>query len=159
MQNLTDKKTARVAVIAVAGLGIVIATLLAMLFMTSGNRDAGNVEAPGMTPRTTTAAVAVQQSLDGQWVAENNGIKMTATVVHDTITVELVNNDTTINFWDGSFESFAQVGDVIGSVRTTAGDTIMVSSDQEKNFIVGDGTISFDLAFMGVTKHIKATHV
>lgn len=158
MKKLTDKQAVRVAVTVVAGLGIIVATCLTLLFMTAANRDAGMIEAPAAGPMTTSVAMAEEKSLDGQWVSENNGTKMTATVSHNTIKVELVNNDTTVNFWDGSFESFAQVGDVIGSVRTNTEGTIMVSSDQEKNFIVGEETLSFDLSFMGVTKHVKATH-
>jgi hypothetical protein len=111
-------------------------------------------------PFTTVAhqPPAAEQNLVGEWVADSNGVKLIATVQNDRISIVLQNDDTKINFWDGTFVTLAHPGDVVASIKDKNGD-IMVSSAETKTFDVGDGTLTFDIAFMGVTKTIKAIHV
>ena len=158
MRKFTDKQVVRIAISAVAGLLVLIALTLSLVAVTNANRDAGLIEEPGFHQPTTTVATVEQKSLDGQWVTDSNGVKLTATVARNMIKIELRNNDTTINFWDGTFVSFGKVGDVIASIKSQT-DDIMVSSAESKTFTIGDGTMTFDLSFMGVTKTVTATHV
>jgi hypothetical protein len=139
---------------------VFVAGLLALLFafMSQGGTP---VEPPNHLQTTTSAAQAASstQDLTGQWVAESNGVKLVASVKNDTINVSMKNNDTTINWWDGSFVSSGADGDTIASIKSTDTDDIMVSSSQTKMFTVGDKTLTFDMSFMGVTKTVTMQHV
>lgn len=155
MKKLTNSKPVAIVGLGVTAVVLIVCILVSLSILMSANRDASLIE--NHSP-TTTVATVEQKSLDGQWVTDSNGVKLTATVAHNTIKIELRNNDTTINFWDGTFESFGKVGDVIASVKSQT-DDIMVSSAESKTFTIGDRTMTFDLSFMGVTKTVTATHV
>ena len=113
---------------------------------------------PAVTSHAAVEAPATQ-NLTGDWTADSNGVKLIATVANNTIKIVLKSDaDTSINFWDGTFESQAAAGTVIASVKTHT-DEIVVSSDQSKTFTIGDGVMTFDMTFMGVTKTIHVTHI
>lgn len=140
--------------------GIVVAGFLALLFafMSQGDAPVNPPNQP-MTSTVVTPASNPVQDLSGEWITESNGVKLIATVKNNTINISMKNNDTTINWWDGSFEATGADGDIIASIKSTDADDIMVSSSQSKTFTVGNRTLTFDMSFMGVTKTVTMQHV
>lgn len=135
---------------------LIIAGVLALLFMFMIGGSGPQVLAPA-APHTQIQTTS--QDLNGQWNAESNGVKLVATVTNDTISVKMVNGDTTINWWDGSFVSTAVDGDAVASIKKQDADIMVMSSSDNQTFLVGDGTLTFDMTFLGVTKTVKMTHV
>lgn len=129
---------------------------LALFFLASTSGSVARIESG---PSPTASASPAVQNLAGDWVADNNGIRMVATVKANTIKIVLKSNDTSVDFWDGTFESQASSGATITSVKQVKDEEIVISSGNTKTFEIGDGTMVFDMSFLGVTKTITATHV
>jgi hypothetical protein len=135
---------------------VIVAGLLAMLFVFQMNGGTPNSQAPNAVAQT----VSTQQSLAGDWTTVSNGVKMTATVKDSTIDVVMQDTNVTVTWWKGSFDATAARGDTIASLKTPDDSIIMVGgSEKMVLFVVGDKTLSFDASMMGVTKHITLTHV
>jgi hypothetical protein len=133
----------------------ILMTLLSGVFLFQNSDSVSSSTTPGHA----AVAAPATQNLTGDWTADSNGVKLVATVANNTIKIVLKSDaDTSINFWDGTFESQAATGDVIASLKTHT-DEIVVSSDQSKTFTIGDGVMTFDMTFMGITKTIHATHI
>lgn len=135
---------------------LVISGVLALLYVFMNAGLATNVTYHG----TTSPEVSVEsQDLTGNWTAQNNGVKLEATVVNDTIKIVMKNNDVTMDWWQGSFASSAKVGDAIASIRTADPNVVTVNSEKTTVFTVGNGTLTFDMSFMSIIKTVKLTHV
>lgn len=105
---------------------------------------------------STTVATSVP-SLNGDWSETTNGIVLIATVKNNTIIVQLKSDDTMVTYWKGTFISDAKSGQQVASVKDTT--TAIFNASDSKIFTIGDGTISFEMSAMGVTKTMVLSHV
>lgn len=99
--------------------------------------------------------------LDGEWVQSNRSDDqnyMTATIEDNTMTITYhLGDDTTATFWTGTVASgsgnFSWESESIATEEQQA--ELLRSLDKTKHFTYEDGTISFPMTMMGVTRTIK----
>jgi len=110
------------------------------------------VAAPNTHVESTTSVMhaSILSNLDGEWTTASNGVVIDATVQNNTITIQLKYNDTTVTYWKGTFISDAHPGQQIASIKDTT--QAIFNASASKIFTIGDGTISYDMSAMGVTK-------
>lgn len=95
------------------------------------------------------------QDLNGNWAADNNnGGTITAVVKDEQITLIINNEGAKMLYWVGTFQSFASVGDMVKSTKVDVPKAVL-SRATSKDFIIGEGTISFELSVMGKTTIVE----
>lgn len=110
---------------------------------------------PAATTSTSQPAAAAPglvlplEHLDGKWTVDKNGVDFNATVVGDTIAIELASDGTSMDYWVGTFESTSNIGGTITSTATPT-NGIVLSQDTTKDFQVGDGELTFTFEALNV---------
>lgn len=94
------------------------------------------------------------QTLDGQWRYEKNGTAFTATVINNTIKIELGSDGVSMDYYVGTFESYAGVGDTINSTVLPT-DGIVLSQSKAKDFEVGKDAFTFIFEAMGMKTTVE----
>ena len=105
-------------------------------------------------------------NLSGKWTTTINGTIFDVQVddggfregVGTTITIKMVNNGATMLYWYGSFSSTTSMGKTITSDKLDI-DKAVLSGAPSKNFVVGDGTLTFEVSAMGKTRDVEVRHV
>lgn len=97
-----------------------------------------------------------ESDLNGRWFAENNGTTLEATVDVNTITIVMINDGATMVYWYGSFDATASSGDSVLSEKIGT-DELVLSTADDKDFVIGDNTMSFEMKAMGMTKTVEMT--
>jgi hypothetical protein len=92
--------------------------------------------------------------LEGSWVYKQGSVAFKANVEGQHIAIDMVTDDGSMAYWDGSFKTAESPGNTITSVRT---DEVALSQDQTKDFSLDDGELKFEFRAMGVTKIIVLT--
>jgi hypothetical protein len=93
--------------------------------------------------------------LDGSWVVARNGTTMTAVVSNNVITITMSKDDSSMVYWNGTFQSTASVGETVTSTKIET-DSIVLSGADTKNFQIASDTLTFDMSAMGVTTSVQA---
>ena len=103
-------------------------------------------------------------SFDGTWSAPlDNGAKMTAVIVNNTIEVQWDTEDTKALYWKGTFNAPVGATWDTNFVVTSQGDTgtmetsLMASQDSTKKFTYNGKTLNYELRMMGVTRTVRLT--
>jgi hypothetical protein len=137
--------------------GVIVATVLTMLYMFSigPNGVSSFTNLGGAQPSAVPAASAFQ--VDGVYKNDENGVVTQATIEHDTIVITMKREGVTMTYWRGSFDSNAKVGATIASLKDDSQAVLVV--DDVKQIAVGDGTLSYTMTMMGVSKEMNLTHV
>ena len=93
----------------------------------------------------------------GEWTADVNGIQFGATVKNNLIAITMSNDTTSMLYWNGTFEDQGSIGNTIVSEKQEA-ETVMMSRATSKDFVVGDGELSFEFKAMGTTTIVTLKH-
>jgi len=96
--------------------------------------------------------------LDGEWTAEENGSRIVATVQNGLITMVMQNEGSQMTYWHGTFKTAESPGATILSTLVEINEIVM-SSATEKNFVVGENSLSFELTAMGMTTTVVLNRV
>lgn len=105
---------------------------------------------------TDNSAVKLTQApldLTGTWkTAEGKKPQMTAEITSGYISIQIINDNDRVSYWQGSFAN----PKVNGAGITSVGDKTKLywSTADEKGFVYRDDEITFDLSFMGVTSFV-----
>jgi hypothetical protein len=94
------------------------------------------------------------QTLDGEWKYEKNGTAFTATVINNTVKIDLGSDGVVMNYYVGTFESYAGIGDTIKSTSLTT-DAIVLSQSTAKDFQVGKDAFTFVFEAMGMKATVE----
>jgi hypothetical protein len=97
--------------------------------------------------------------LDGEWMAEANGSKLVGTVHDETIRIVMQNEGYEMAYWHGTFRTADSPGATILSTLVETPGELVMSSATEKNFVVQENTISFELTAMGMTTTVIMNRV
>lgn len=142
--------------------GWVIATVLAALaigLLAAVIVQGSNSAAPQVMPTEITAPgeiVLPLPDLSGEWSAEDNGVVFAASITDELIRIRLVNDNTSMIYWNGTFNSQSASGVTLVSNKINL-DEIVLSGSDSKDFLVEDNTISFEFKAMGMTKTVVLT--
>jgi|1185.fasta_scaffold08945_4 hypothetical protein len=136
--------------------GVIVATVLGMLYVFSigPNGVSSFTDAAGAQPSPVPVAAF---QVDGVYKNDANGVVTQATIEHDTIVITMEREGTTMTYWRGSFDSNAKVGATIASLKDDSQALLVV--DDVKQITVGDGTLSYRMTMLGVSKEMNLTHV
>jgi len=138
--------------------GVIVAGVLAMLYVFSLGPDGhSSFERAGAAQPTPTVVPVEASTLDGAYEGESYGVQIRASVEGKSIVITMTNENTTITYWRGSFDNLAKPGTNIASVKDNT-QALLVESDT-KEFTVGNGTLSYTMTMMGVSRQIDLTHV
>lgn len=138
--------------------GTFVAAILAMLYVFSLGPDGhSSFEHAGAAQPTASVVPAEAATLDGAYEGDSNGVAIRASIEGTTIVVTMTNEGTTITYWRGSFDHFAQPGAVIASVADST--VALLSASNTKEFTVGKGTLTYTMTMMGVSRQIELHHV
>lgn len=138
------------AVLATLAVGLLVAAII------QGSNSAG--------PQTTSTETGIAETLvetplpdlKGEWSAQDNGAYFDATIVEDSIRIRFVNGDTSMIYWNGTFNSQSASGVTLVSNRIDL-DEIILSGSPSKDFLIENNTISFEFKAMGMTKMVVLT--
>lgn len=138
--------------------GALVAGILTMLYMFSLGPDGhSSFENAGASQPRASVVPVEAATLDGAYDGESNGVSIRASVEGKNLVITMTNEGTTITYWRGSFDNLAKPGTNIASV---ADNTVALLSESDtKTFTVGDGTISYTMTMMGVSRQIELHHV
>jgi hypothetical protein len=138
------------------GLAVLVGGLFAVLAMASavpeGSPTVQNVPVVATTQdRAPDAGMELPLvKLDGTWSVERNGTRFVATVANGTINIDIVtSDDTSMTYWNGTFETSESNGETITSTVVNP-DLFVLSNATEKDFLVGENTLSFEFQGMGI---------
>lgn len=103
--------------------------------------------------------VAPTMNLEGVWTHKTDkGGVFEATVAAKSIKILMKTpNDTSLVYWNGTFESRQMLGAVV--VSQVNEDAFVVSKSTSKDFVVGADTLTFDFTQMGMTKKVELKRV
>lgn len=138
-------------------LAILVGGLFAVLAITSPTPvipSSNTSVEPAPAPRIELPMV----NLDGEWSAENNGSKFVAMVTDSNIEIRFVADDTSMIYWNGTFQTEAAPNETILSTKVDNGKMVLSKADS-KNFVVGTDSLSFEFEAMGVIKTVAMTRV
>jgi len=135
--------------------GVIIGAIVALFLLVAlpaSSEDPTVAWDPSVVVTAPNAGVDLpMQTLDGGWTADSgNGAILNATVQNDSIVIVMENEGASMTYWAGTFASSADVGDTITSNKLEM-DQVVLSSASTKDFVIGDGTVSFELKAMGMT--------
>lgn len=140
--------------IAVALAAAVVGLLVAAIVQGS------NSAAPQMMPTEIAAPGEIMElplpDLSGEWSAEDNGAVFAASITDELIRIRFVNGDTSMIYWNGTFDSQSASGVTLVSNKIEL-DEIILSGSDSKNFLVGNNMISFEFKAMGMSKTVVLT--
>jgi hypothetical protein len=141
-------------VLALLFLGAVVATIVvAKTSSTPSNGGSAPIAGAAQYNAPTVAVEVPLVQLDGKWIAKENNSSFVAEVKNNSITITIVGSeDTTMDYWAGSFKATEASGQSINSVVDEA--KFVLSQDKNKSFTVGEDTLSFKFSAMGVSKTI-----
>lgn len=142
--------------IAVAVLLLILAALRGL----SSNSVEGSPTIPSVSETATTVPgiILPLQDLSGNWTADSgNGATMTATIQSNEIRITLNNEGAKMLYWVGTFNSTAGTGETVTSTKIEINKAVL-SRANTKEFVIGNGTISFDLSAMGKTTRVVLSH-
>jgi hypothetical protein len=114
----------------------------------------------GCSSADSASAKDQQVHLDGTWVGEADGAAFTATVVNDTIKLDMKLRDTSGLYWVGTFNSNPKSGEwlIYSNADTDALKKSMFGSlDKTKQFEYHDDTIQFKFGIAGTVRDIALT--
>ena len=144
-------------VLGILGMAAIAVAVMAMVIP----EGSPTVETPGPPHHSAQAIPVVEppfHDLNGTWTADmGDGNSMVATVVNDTIQIVMKNNEMTMIYWNGTFRPSGAIGDVILSTKIEITKAVM-SRANDKRFVVGNETMTFELTAMGVTKTMELVH-
>lgn len=155
-----QKKTAlRVCWIVVGVLTSLTVVGVIVLLLALSSPSVSTIEYhPGQTETPNAQVDIPMQSLNGTWTADSgDGAIMTATVQNDTIEILMENEGVSMIYWMGTFVDSADDGEVVTSDKIEV-DKAVMSQAISKEFIVGDGVMSFELKAMGMTRMVVLNH-
>lgn len=145
--------------------GWVIATVLAALaigLLAAVIVQGSNSAAPQVMPTEITAPGEIVDlplpDLSGEWSAEDNGVVFAASITDELIRIRLVNGNSSMIYWNGTFDSRSASGVTLVSNKIYL-DEIILSGSDSKDFLVEDNTISFEFKAVGMTKTVVLTRV
>ena len=143
--------------------GWVIGTLLAAVMvglLVAAVIQGSNSASPQIMPTGTDSVQSMVElplpDLKGEWSARENGVYFSATIVDDAIRIRFINGDTSVIYWNGTFNGQSASGVTLVSNKIELDEMILSGSDS-KNFMVEDNTISFEFKAMGMTKTVVLT--
>lgn len=152
---------ARVITFVLITLAVLTAGFFAVVAMSTAVPEGSpTVEYGPMTPHDQAPNAGVELpmvNLDGHWSVENNGTRFIATVVDNTINIDIVTNNMSMTYWNGTFKTTEAKGETITS-KIADPKLRVLSKAKEKEFIVGDNTLSFEFQGMGIKAVLVLNH-
>lgn len=156
---MSKNKSVRNLVILFSAIALVAGGGFAVLALWLSSPGVSTVEYhPGQTETPNAQVDIPVQSLNGTWTADSgDGAIMTATVQNNTIEILMENEGVSMIYWMGTFVDSADDGEVVKSDKIEV-DKAVMSQAISKDFIVGDGVMSFELKAMGMTRMVVLNH-
>lgn len=151
------KKICLIAMSIIFVVAICAGFVVAMITATSGSPTV-QYDPSKITTATEAGVDLPLQDLNGTWTADSGyGSTMIATVENSTIEIVMNNEGMEIAYWVGTFVSSAGSGEIVVSDKVDVPKAVMSQADS-KQFVVGDGTITFELKAMGMIRSVELTH-
>lgn len=129
-------------------------------YIGSSSNDSSVSENPPAAQSTPTEVGPLPEmeqpmpNLDGEWSATAHGTRFVATVGNNVITIVMNRDNTSVMYWNGSFEQTG--GDMVASNKIET-DSIVLSGAAAKTFTVGVDKLSFEFRAMGMTEVVVLT--
>jgi hypothetical protein len=140
--------------------GILIIALFIALVVSLSGCGASPSPSPDVVTSSSEAPAQTNtaDTLAGVWVSEGD-VPFEATITADTITVKIVDGETKSLFWQGTFPTSAQKGDILLSDADVEAlsSSMMGSSELVKPFSYEGDEITFEFSMMGTSTviHVK----
>lgn len=109
-------------------------------------------------PESSTIGAGVDLpivQLDGSWAStpDVNDSQYFATVSNGQIEIKMANDDLSMLYWVGTFESSASAGETVASNKVEV-DKMVLSGADAKDFVVGEDAITFTFEAMGMQRTV-----
>lgn len=146
--------------VVIASFAAVAIAALVLLVLPPSTQNAHNVASSPAAQVFPKADCCVPSTdLRGVWSSTNEkGGTFTADISDKSIKIYMSADDTSVMYWSGTFDSYKPVGSVITS-RVSDDAEFFLSKSTEKDFVVGETTLTFDFTMRGVTKKVNLSRV
>lgn len=128
-----------------------IATVLVVVFCVFGFFALTGRPMPDLGLGKFVGNAEESTDLTGKWTTRDTNPRMTAEIVDDKITVNMISPEAHLIYWYGSYTEPTHGSFVSNAIKL---DILVLSTLSTKEFSYEDGKISFRMTISGVTKNV-----